>query len=416
MKFKSVLFSLLLLILLISCTPIDKKQIENQEVGAWGPIILQTKNASDSYFLINKKYPGNKIEVRDNIVNDHHFLYPLAPLALGSLYQLKINNNDASILDNIYVRKPCVIYISNPNGQSEIWKKCQGGNPEQITKTGGKVQSFTTSWLGDKIFFASANETNSIDIWQIKPDGSEANNIFKCLDSECTDLKYSPLTGMLAFIQTNNVQQIKLINLNDQSITNIENSASGLNFSPDGQYLSFLNSSSNELKIIDLSNMSQVVQPSSAGLIGGWSKDSKSILFGQLNYWGGIPDMNVYRFEVKSGELNPLFSSQNQELEYSQPTFTGDPGIYLASVRQSNTGSNRQFWLLNSKGEAVKEITTDPLYHYSFPSWNSDYSELMFQRYPINTSSGAPQVVIWNKSTDSFVVVVNNATSAFWLP
>jgi hypothetical protein len=415
MRLKFIHYYLLLLILLISCTPITKVPIENQEIGAWGPIIYKTKATPDTYFLVEKELAGKKIEVKNINDNENFNLYPSVPLAIGDTYQL-INSKNITVVDNIYVRKPCLIYLSDPNGRSEIWKKCADSNPEQITKTGGNVQNFTASWLGDKIFFTETHENNSIDIWKINPDGSEANNIYSCMDSGCTDLEYSPLTGKLAFIQTNNIQQIKVLNLKDLAITNIEDSASDLNLSPNGQYLSYLNSSSNELTIIDLSNMTRVVQPSSIGLVGDWAADSQSILFGQLNYWGGIPYSNVNRFEIKSGKLTPLFTSQNQEFEFFQPTFTGDPGIYLVSVRQSNSGSSKLFWLLNSIGEVVKEITTDPLYHYSFPSWNSDYSELVFQRFPNNTSVGSPQIVIWNKATNTFEVVSNNASMPHWLP
>jgi hypothetical protein len=415
MKFRSFLYCFLLIFQFISYTSINKRTNEVQKIGAWGPVNIKAKGGTDAYFLINKKNPGNQIDLLNNKNNGTLNLYPTFPLTIGDTYQLLDSHNE-TVLDNLQIQKPCLIYLNDPNGQPEIWKKCADNIPIQITKTGGKVQDYTASWSGDKIFFTAAHNSNSLDIWQIKSDGSEPNKIFECSDSKCSDLAYSPLTDTLAFVRTGDKQQIELLNLIDKSISNIQNSASDLNFSPNGQYLSFLNISSNELTIINLANMTRVTQPSGAGLVGEWSRDSHSILFGQLNYWGGIPDISIYKLEIDSGILTLLFSSQNQELEFWQPAFTGDQGIYLVAVRQSNSGSGKQLWLLNREGSVVKQITSDPLYHYSNPRWNSDYSELVFQRYPITTSTGLPQIITWNKAKDTFLISGTNATNPIWLP
>jgi dipeptidyl aminopeptidase/acylaminoacyl peptidase len=415
MNFRFVLCSYFLLILFNSCISSTKIVIDNKEIGALGPVITNKINGSGIYFLVNKKSPEKKVDLKKIDSGGFLNLYPTIPLTVGESYQLK-NSNNETVLDNIHVRKPCLIYLSDPNGKPEIWKKCEDGNPVQITETGGRVQDFTVSWSGDKILFSAVNNLNSLSIWQIKPDESEPTKVFDCLESICTDLVYSPMTNMLGFIKTNDFPQIKLLNLNGQSITNIQNSASDIKFSPNGQYLSFLNYQSSELSIINLSNMKRIVQPSSAGLVGDWSNDSQSILFGQLNFWGGIPDVNVYKFDVETANISLLFSSQDKDLEYLHPSLTDAPGTYLVSVRQSNSGSGSQLWLINSEGMIIKEITKDPLYHYSFFSWNSDNTELVYQRYPINTSSGSPQIVTWDKKTDSFSIIANNAVKPYWLP
>lgn len=135
-----------------------------------------------------------------------------------------------------------------------------------------------------------------------------------------------------------------------------------------------------------------------------------------MEFWGGIPGVIVNELEVPSGEIKPILYDANQELEFYQPKYTGDKGIYLASVRLRSTGASRQFWLLGEGAEGIKQITSDPLFHYSFPSWNPDYSELVFQRFPINKSDGLPQVVVWNRDSDTFRVIAENASMPFWLP
>ena len=416
MKFNSIYVYLLILLLLTSCTSINRYHNEEQEIGAWGPIVYKTNKASGVYFLTKEKQPDFKLEVKTIRINDQLFLYPSIPLKIGETYQLIKGGNSEPVVDDIKIRKPCLVYLGDPGGQSEIWKKCPGQEPLQLTKTDGKVQNLTVSRLGELIFFTVLNESNGADIWQLKPDGSGIKKLFDCSESTCSDLDFNPMTGKLAFVQTNDKQQIKILDLNDETMIDIMDSGFDLRFSPNGKYVSFLDNSSNELTIIDLFNMKRIAQQSGAGLVGEWARDSQAILYGQMDYWGGIPGVNVFSLDIKSGEIKPLLTSRNQELEFYQPAYTGESGVYLVSVRQRNTGSNKQLWLIKEGGKVVKEITDDSLYYYSSQSWNSDYSKLVFQRYPINSSDGIPQVVIWNQSSDTFQVIADNAAKPFWLP
>ena len=199
-------------------------------------------------------------------------------------------------------------------------------------------------------------------------------------------------------------------------ISNIDGSGSELSLSPDGRFLGFLDDESGQLTIINIGNKNKITAQSGNGLMGEWARDSHSILFGEMEFWGGIPGVKVNEMEIPSGEIKPILYDPDQELEFYQPMYTRDEGIYLASVRLRSAGASRQFWLLGEGAEVIKQITTDPLFHYSFPSWSPDYSELVFQRFPINKSDGHPQVVVWNQDSDTFRVIAENASMPFWLP
>ncbi len=162
--------------------------------------------------------------------------------------------------------------------------------------------------------------------------------------------------------------------------------------------------------------MKKIINQSGSGLVGEWARDSKAILFGELDYWGGIPGVKVNELDIPSGEVRLLLYDQDMIFEFYQPMYTRDNGVYLVSVRQRNTGPSEQLWLLKEEGGEIKKITNDPLYHYSSPNWNSDYSELVFQRYPINKTEAPPQIVIWDRNSDTFEVIAENAVKPFWLP
>lgn len=415
MKFKSINFLLCTLFLLTSCS-ILKNQNGGQEIGAWGPIAYKTNKPSGVYYLTQEKSPNIKLEVKSTQFRDQLFLYPSIPLQIGEIYQLMTDSNSEPALDDIKVREPCLVYLEDPSGNTEIWKNCPNQGPSQLTKTDGKVKDLTVSRSGDLVFFTTTNDLNGTNIWQIKPDGSGTDKLYDCSETTCSDLDFSPLIGSLGFIQTSEMPYIKILDINSGTITDIQGSGSDLRFSPDGQYLSFLDNLTNQLTIINLSNMKSISLQSGAGLVGDWAPDSQSILYGEFDYWGGIPGVKVFEFNIKSGELKQLLYDPNQELEFYQPTYTREAGVYLVTIRQRSAGASKQIWLLGEGAEGIKQITNDPLYHYSSLSWNPDYSELVFQRYPINTSDGKPQVVIWNQSSDTFQVIAENAANPFWLP
>ena len=220
----------------------------------------------------------------------------------------------------------------------------------------------------------------------------------------------------LVFTQQSETLQIKLLDLQTGIVSNIDGSGSELSLSPDGRFLGFLDDESGQLMIINIGNKNKITVQSGNGLMGEWARDSHSILFGEMDFWGGIPGVKVNELEIPSGEIKPILFDPDQELEFYQPKYTRDEGIYLASVRLRSAGASRQFWLLGEGAEVIKQITTDPLFHYSFPSWSPDYSELVFQRFPINKSDGHPQVVVWNQDSDTFRVIAENASMPFWLP
>jgi hypothetical protein len=407
---------LLLIVLLTSCTSNNNFSKDSQEIGAWGPMVLNTGKIAGAYSISPENNPETKIDVSIIQTNNQIFFYPIVPLEIGDIYQLFETGNPKPVVKNLSVREPCVAYLGSPDGNSEIWKKCPGQDPVQITKTEGKVGDMTVSRSGEWIFFIVNSEVNKSEIWQVSPDGSKQKIIYECSGSQCSNLDYCPLTGRLAFIQDNNRTQIRILDLITEKINELEGSGTDLKFSPNGQYLSFFDESLQQLTIVNLSTQKRITKKSGSGLVGEWSRDSQTILFGEFEFWGGIPGVKVHELYVDSDEVDSILNDPNQELEFYQPMYSREEDVYMVSIRQRDAGPSKQLWLIREGAESVKQITNDPLYHYSFPSWNSDYSELVFQRYPINTSDGHSQVVVWNQSSDSFQVIADNASKPFWLP
>ena len=226
-----------------------------EDSGAWGPIVIKATDPSNKYFLSQIENPDEKIEIKIRQEKNQLFLYPIFPLKIGEAYQLNLEGNSEPILKEISIRKPCLVYLNDPGGKSDLWKKCPGQEPEALTKIDEKIEDFTVARTGEWIFFSTTNDTKGSDIWKMTPDGKVKERIFDCEESKCLDLDYSPLTSQLVFNQINKKAQIKVLDLITGKEIDLEGSGSELRFSPNGQYLSYLDNLTEKMTIIDLATM-----------------------------------------------------------------------------------------------------------------------------------------------------------------
>ena len=385
-------------------------------IGAWGPIRVNSGNPANQFFFSQVGSSEKKIKADVIQKNNKLLVYPAEALMAGVIYQLESAGKSKPILKNIQIRETCLVYLIQDEDGSALWMNCPDEEPHRIIKPDDTIEDFTISPAGEMIIYTTKNDLGGNEIWQIEPDGSGSKLVYDCSESKCTNLDLDFFSSKLVFTQQNETFPIKLLDLQRGIVSNIDGPGSELSLSPDGKFLSSLDDKSGQLTITNLANQNIITAKSGSGLMGEWASDSRSILFGEMEYWGGIPGVKVNELEIPSGKIKLILHDPGQELEFYQPMYTRDEGIYLASVRLRSAGANKQFWLLREGPEGIKQITNDPLFHYSFPSWSPDYSELVFQRFPINMSDGQPQVVVWNRDSDTFRVIAENASRPFWLP
>lgn len=382
----------------------------------WGPIEVTSGKAASQLFYSTLESPEIRIKA-EVIENNKHFLvYPAEPLKAGEIYLLKEEGRPKPVIKNIRIRKACILYLVHSNASSALWENCPDTEPFQLSKPDEAIEDYSISQSGELIIYTRFNDAGGNEIWQVNRDGTQRKMILDCSTSNCSNLGLDSFASKLVFIKKGLTQQIELMDLKTGNLIFIERSGSEISLSQDGRYLSLLDDGSGKLSVIDLENKNQITVQSGNGLMGEWARDSQSILYGEMDFWGGIPGVKVNELEIPSGEIKPILFDPSQSLEFYQPSYTHVKGIYLASVRLRSSGASRQLWLLREGAEKIKQITTDPQFHYSSPSWSPDYSELVFQRFPINKSDGHPQVVVWNQDSDTFRIIAENASKPLWLP
>ncbi len=382
----------------------------------WGPVAVSPATTDDHFFFSLIGSSDAKI-YGEIIQKDGHLLvYPTEALKDGKIYQLYSEGKSKPVINSITIHKACIVYMVRTDQSSAIWKKCSDVEPIRLSQPDEAVEDYTISRSGELIFYTKINNRGGNEIWQVNGDGTKNEIVHDCTPAVCSGMSLDAYASKLVFHQQNNTQQIGLLDLRTGDVSFIEGSGSEASLSPDGSYLCLLDDVTGKLSVINFENENQIIVQSEIGLMGEWARDSHSILYGEIDFWGGIPGVKVNELEIPSGEIKTILYDETQSFEFYQPRYTLENGIFLAAVRSRGSGASRQLWLLGEGVEGIRQITSDPQFHYSFPSWNPDYSELVFQRFPISQSEGYPQVVVWNRDSDSFHVIAENASKPLWLP
>ena len=339
------------------------------------------------------------------------FLILLLSLSIGSCSNLSAINPLAQINQD-----DCVLFIHDPSEKREIWFSCDGRDSQILVAGIQNVQDFAAADNANEIYFTLPNDNGGTDIWFISKQKNEPSLLVDCGNSTCGDLTYNSESNRLAYTESGNNSILDLLDLVNDSTKSYPYSASDLAFSPNGNYLSFFDSSREKLVALDLSTDNHFEEDSQEGLIGGWSSDSRLFLYGATDYWGGIPGTNMFVLNLNTGNSEMIIDGSKNLVEYYRPLFYQPADSIITAVRERSSGFTRQLWLINSDGNPETQITSDFTYDNSSAQLNTGQTKLVFQRYNINRSDSQPEVWIYDFSSGELIKVAENAAHPQWIP
>jgi len=388
------------------------------EIGAWGPVIVDMEcdasNLDDD--LAISVFPEAEFEVRETGENLFQ-LIPRMPLSAGSDYRISVSCGQYQQEISLSVREQCILFIGDPFGTSEIWKKCPGEEPVQITYTVGQISDFNVSRDGNSIIFSLKEVAGKAgNFYQIGRNGEKSTDLLTCPDGICRELTFNPFMQMYAYAQIGSPNRLVVLNQDLEEIFIQDALAADLQFSPDGKFLSFLNEDQGVAEILNLQNFQIQRYGSGSGLIGSWSADSENLLAGENVFSGGLPETRIFEINAQEGSESFLFQTGDTQIEIYSPIYSGKPWWLIAAVRERGAGFSRQLWWVRKDGSEFEAITDDYRYSHASASWDPDFSQLLFQRVRIDVSDGMPEVLLWNSNEGEFELIAKNASNPRWLP
>jgi len=420
-----LLFTIPIIYLLVACDPltslIGSEEKSIPEIGAYGPLVLdQNVLGNDPLNEITLSF-NEDIEFEATIQEGKLIINFNQPLETGRVYTLTVERNvtiNPKLTYPFKIRQTCLVYIGNFSTQPAIWKKCDDQDAVQLTITAGRVFDLSVSRNGEWLAYIQQNDSGNHEIWRISRDAEREELLVECRDETCVDAVLDPNGENLAYAVYGSQNRLVVMNIQAGNTYTLQVKPANLQFSPDGKYMSFFDQNDSLLKILNMDSKEIVSFKSAIDLVGSWSNDSRQILFGVNDYWGGLAGVVVFEADISKGTAEQLFGPiENKYMyEYYQPQYTNNTDWLIVTVRDQTAGFGKQIWLIKQDGSEYFKISDDALNNYSSIEGDPSFSQIAFQRYKIGSSDTLPQVGIWNSTDNGFEVVSEDSIQPYWLP
>lgn len=325
---------------------------------------------------------------------------------------------------------PVEILYLYPSRQPDLWiTPAAGGQPLQLTRSGGKVLDAAPAAGGDLIYYTQKNEQNGADLWQVGRDGQSAVKILDCGPDLCTAAAPSPDGKHLAYQRRRagmtpqggmGAPQVWLLTLLDGSTDLLlaDPNLHGIEpaWSPDGLRLAFYDEASVGVWLVQMADRQTHLIPTDTWLGVTWQPDGGKMFYLQLRGGGEVPVEQVQALRLADGQSDRFLGEDPPEEDYSLPVFSSDGQWMVIAARAAGSSTPRQLWLSRADGSQRQEIVVDRTASYAAYSWSPNGTRLVFQRLDVGSSSARPEVWVWERESGHLTLIAQDASRPRWLP
>jgi Tol biopolymer transport system component len=321
-------------------------------------------------------------------------------------------------------REASILFLSPAGDHSRLWQSSLDGKQKQaLTSENEVITSYGVSHDGNLIAYSVENALGGADIWTMDRQGKQKAQTVTCDNQICIDPAWSPDGKRIAYSRSekgSEKSRIWLINLATKNTAPLyaDTAIAGElpSWSPDGEFLSAYDRRSGGIRIVNMKTSKDQLLQTEIPIKTSWSPDGKFLFIITQENMVDIPYTAIYRYDLSSFDLAPLFSGGNEGINFSVPQFSNDGEWAAVGVRLPGEGHNSQLWLMKPDGSELKDITTDPTVSYADFSWNPASTAILFQRLGLSSSQSRPEVGIWNFANGSITVISGDASQPAWLP
>jgi Tol biopolymer transport system component len=406
--------------------------VNGGEISASGKIGIQFKQAMqdktvESLIKIEPDVPGHAVWQGNTMwfVFDH-FLQP------GTAYQFNLQaggiaQDGRRVLQdqviNFRARQPDVVYLSTLDNLNELWVLSpDGGSPQQLTTSGGKVFDFAPSRDGEQIVYSATNPDNGMDLWLMQRDGSQVKKLADCGLDHCSQPAWSPDGAEIIYHRAvpidshqNTVSGIWGVDpISGQ--TDFLISGDQPAWSPDGNWIAVMDSQAGVIRVLNIQTGKGIEVNASTDFLPEWLPNSSRMAYANLQSAGALQTVALFQVDVTSNQVSRLLDTLPGNLELSMPIFSPDSKKFIIAMRSFTGGLSKQLWYMPPGGTNLQQITKDETFSNAHYSWNQSGTAVIFQRVQMGIANSSPQVLIWDTAEGSTRVLASNAALPEWLP
>lgn len=385
------------------------------------------------------------VEGKYNWENDDTVLVftPGRALAPNETYQVTIREGAESetgrrLLDDFEfsfeVRVPQVYFLS-PSDSSDrgLWRvPSTGGEAQQIFTAEYGVFDFAPSPKGNEIavtIFAQENLASEIVL--INPDGGNPQQITNCSPAACGRPVWSPDGQWLSYERQDKADtggfgpsRIWLMNMQDGQTGPIFQDTQilgyGASWSNDSQQIAFYDSNIQQIRVLHITSGTNYTIPSLNWDTGAFSPDGTQMVYADIK----LVQDNLYASQLwiatfPEGDGQPGMAPLLPESQEDQGAAWSPDGQWIAFGRRRvdwQLDRARQVWLYNVATGEQRQLTDEPNYNSSFYIWNPAATQLLIQRFDLETQFPKTELWVYDLATAAMSQLTADGYLGRWMP
>ena len=378
---------------------------------------------------------------------------PAQPLAAGQTYDVSLDAGAESetgrTVLNTYqfsftVETPRVAYLAPADSAPQnVWIADPENvdSAEQVTFSQSGVFDFSVSPDGEQLAFSERRtDAPATDLKLFDLQSEEVRTLVDCPDSDCSAPVWRPDGNVIAYTRVDynsdlpNVgaspSRVWLVDLTTDPPTtqplfeDTQILGYGVQWSADGQTISFFDNSVPGIAVYDFMGESLEVIASEHGTSGTLSSDGNTLVFPEVRFQQGQVRTRLLKATLDAGIVQPLTPENNNALDDDVAVWHPD-GEQLAVGRRywdDRYTRGLQIYLMDAETGEASPLIVDDRYAHGFFEWDANGEQLVMQRFPqlneqgdVNTG-GRPEIWTYDVESDTLTRVAENGFFPKWVP